>query len=137
MSMKVRTPMVEPRYPSDQIRLDWLIGATSTPIEEARLDQRSIEQIITLTRRASETEARLAEVIEALDAPPRFYFHFRWNAGFTPDHCGVALPDLAAARDWARTEAQHLAELEWPLGLDPLTGCIIIVDENGATLAEV
>jgi hypothetical protein len=129
--------MAEPRYPIDRASIERWISAASASVEEAQADCHSIEEIIARTRAASEAEARLAEAIEGLDAPPRFFFHFRWSEGFTPDHCGVALPDLAAALRWAVTEARHLAEPEWPLGFDPITGIIIIADENGTMLEQV
>ena len=127
--------MAEPRYRYDRAKLDRLIKAAS--VEEAPADHLSIEEIIARTHAAGEVEARLARAIEALDAPPRFFFHFCWSEGCTPDYCGVELPDVAAARAWAETEARHLAEPEWPLGLDPMTGVIIVADEDGNVLTRL
>jgi hypothetical protein len=127
--------MAEPRYRYDQTKLDRLIKAAS--VEGVQADHLSMEEIIARAHAAGEVEARLAKAIEAMNAPPRFFFHFRWSEGSTPDYCGIELPDLAAARAWAETEARHLAEPEWPLGFDPMTGLITIVDENGAMLDRV
>jgi hypothetical protein len=126
--------MAEARYRYDRAKLDRLIKAASVEGVQADLP---IEGIIARTYAAGEAEARLAKAIEAINTPPRFFLHFCWSEGSTPDYCGVDLPDLAAARAWAETEARHLAEPEWPLGFDPMTGIITIADEDGAILDQV
>ena len=68
---------------------------------------------------------------------PRFFFHCDCDDHPAPDHCGVELPDPAAARDWAETEARHLLAPEMPLGLDPLTCVITIADEDDNILARI
>ncbi len=114
-----------------------LIRTAAILVEAARAERRSVEHTIACTRDAGETEARLAYAIDALNAIPRFFFHFAWAEGITPDHCGVELPDLATARNWAETEARRLLDPEWPLGLDPTTGVITIVDQDGNALDRV
>ncbi len=97
----------------------------------------SAEVMIFRTNAMNHVLAGLAEAFEAMNTNPRFYFHFCADGHISPDHCGLELPDLAAAREWAETEARHLAEPEMPLGLDPSGGVITITDEFGEPLAEV
>jgi hypothetical protein len=81
--------------------------------------------------------ARLAVVLDTLETMPRFFFHCDCEDHATLDHCGVDLPDLAAARSWAEAEARHLLAPEMPLGVDPLTCVITITDEDANILAQI
>jgi hypothetical protein len=75
-----------------------LAGETDTPIAAP-------PEIIARTRSTSSVYAELAVVIDTLETMPRFFFHCDCDDHATPDHCGVELTDVAAAREWAKTEA--------------------------------
>jgi hypothetical protein len=94
-------------------------------------------ETIARTHATSRVYARLAVVLDTLETMPRFFFHCDCEDHATLDHCGVDLPDLAAALAWAQTEARHLLAPEMPLGLDPLTCVITITDEDANILAQI
>jgi hypothetical protein len=111
------------------IQVDRLAGETDTPV--------ATPETIARTHATSRVYARLAVVLDTLETMPRFFFHCDCEDHATLDHCGVDLPDLAAALAWAQTEARHLLAPEMPLGLDPLTCVITITDEDANILAQI
>jgi hypothetical protein len=107
------------------------------PSGEADAPVEATPETIARTRSTGSVYARLAVVIDTLETMPSFFFHFDCDGHASRDHCGVDLPDLASAREWAETEARHLLEPEMPLGLDPLNGVITIADEDENILAQI
>lgn len=67
----------------------------------------------------------------------RYYFHLH-NDMDVPDHEGKELPDLQAAREWARSQARALfGQLAKDEGRVTLHHHIDIEDENGTVLDTV
>ncbi len=68
---------------------------------------------------------------------PRFFFHFDTPGHPGSDLCGVELPDLDAAEDWAVSALKDLKDPIAPLGIDPMEGVLTIADEFDTPLKRI